>query len=57
MAEKRVSVIQERRDRPIPLLVGAILPGFARIDVRGVNPGTDEPFENCAADELGTVMQ
>src|SRR5690348_5894634 len=31
-------------------------PGFAWIDVPGVNPGIDEPFENCAADGLGTVM-
>ena len=30
----------------VEALVGAVLPGFARIDVRGVNPGIDEPFEN-----------
>ena len=41
----------------VEALVGAVLPGFAKIDVRGVNPGIDEPLENCAADELGTVMQ
>ena len=33
--------------RNLPLKLSSVpLPGFARIDVRGVNPGIDQPFEN-----------
>ena len=41
----------------VKALVGAVLPGFARIDVRGRNGFSGEPFENGLTDEFGAIVR
>ena len=40
----------------VEALVVGVLPGFARVDVRGVDSLLAKPIEDCMADELGTVI-
>ena len=41
----------------VEALVVAVLPGFARVDVRGVDARLGKPVENGMADELRAVVR